>query len=52
MIAPEEIIGKHRWSALTDACTCGDPTITWGAHPRHVVAELERAGIRLVRATD
>lgn len=43
-----QIIAEHRWSALTDACACGDPTITWGAHPAHVVAALTNAGKAIV----
>lgn len=48
MSTAEQIIAEHRWSALTDACKCGDPTITWGAHPAHVVAALTNAGQAIV----
>ncbi|OQQ23342.1 hypothetical protein A6411_23825 [Prescottella equi] len=48
MSTAEQIIAEHRWSALTDACACGDPTITWGAHPVHVVAALTNAGKTIV----
>ncbi|NKR61685.1 hypothetical protein GS474_23790 [Rhodococcus hoagii] len=48
MSTAEQIIAEHRWSALTDACKCGDPTISWGAHPAHVVAALTNAGKTIV----
>ncbi len=48
MSTAEQIIAEHRWSALTDACKCGDPTISWGAHAAHVVAALTNAGHALV----
>lgn len=48
MSTAEQIIAEHRWSALTDACKCGDPTITLGEHAAHVVAALTNAGKTIV----
>ncbi|AEV51920.1 hypothetical protein [Prescottella equi] len=48
MSTAEQIIAEHRWSALTDACKCGDPTITLGEHAAHVVAALTNAGKAIV----
>lgn len=49
MSTAEQIIAEHRWSALTDACKCGDPTITLGEHAAHVVAALTNAGHEIVK---